>query len=73
MERHGACVSLSQAAQRLETLNDVTGPYQFAERLRSQGTPVQTREVEAGTGRVVVVEAPEQGLSLLFIERRLCP
>ena len=72
MSRHGDCVTLPEAAHRLEDLRDITNPSQFAIRLRRQGVAVQTRELLENGTRAVIVEAPERGLSMLFVPKAAC-
>ena len=72
MGRHGGCVSLQAAAQRLESLQGVSEPGDLAAKLRRQGVAVQTTETAVPGGRVIELTAPARGLAMIFVPLELC-
>lgn len=72
MGRHGGCVSLPTAAQRLESLRGVSEPDAFAAKLRRQGVEVRTTETAVPGGRMIELTAPARGLAMIFVPRELC-
>ncbi len=72
MGRHGGCVSLPTAAQRLESLRGVSEPEAFAAKLRRQGVAVRTTETAVPGGRLIELTAPARGLAMIFVPRELC-
>ena len=57
MGRHGGCVSLPQAAKRLETLQGVSEPGELAAKLRREGVAVQTTETAVPGGPMIELRA----------------
>ena len=72
MGRHGGCVSLPAAAERLETLQGVSEPGELAAKLRREGVAVRTTETTVPGGRMIELTAPARGLAMIFVPRELC-
>ena len=72
MERHGGCVSLADAAERLPALRGVATPDRLVADLRRQGEKVVAKESQLGGMRVVEVTAPALGLAVIFVPRQFC-
>jgi len=73
MERHGACIPLEKAAERLEALKGANGPKAFAENLRREGASVTVRHLDTGGPAAVEVTAKKRNLAMLFVDPALCP
>ncbi len=69
MGRHGGCVSLPAAAERLETVSE---PGELAAKLRREGVAVRTTETTVPGGRMIELTAPARGLAMIFVPRELC-
>lgn len=72
MGRHGGCATLAEAAARKDILKGISSPQDLADRLRAQGEKVGLTETKGPRGAAVFVEAPGQGLSLIFVPAELC-
>jgi hypothetical protein len=72
MGRHGGCESLSDAAKRKSEFDGVSGPRDFAAKMRRSGERVNITDQATATGRVVTVEVPGRGLSLIFVGSEVC-
>ena len=73
MGREGGCVTLDAAAERRPVFSGITTPDQLVARLRAEGEEVSRKDlVEQGGVTVVQVDAPGQGLGLIFVPRSLC-
>jgi len=72
MGRHGECKTLAEAARRKPVFSDVTTPRDLAARLRKQGVTVTMRDHKIPGGTAVALDAPDAGLSLMFVPLSFC-
>lgn len=69
MPRHGECAEISVLARKIPDIGRVTSPEQFVRLLQAKGFDVKRTDIPGGG---VEVDAPELGLSPVFVRYETC-
>jgi hypothetical protein len=68
----GECAPLTVLQRKFPDLPDVRTPDQFIAFVKTKGRSATVSTVESTRGRAVLVEVPEDQLSLTFVTGKVC-
>jgi hypothetical protein len=72
MSRHGECAEIRSLQRKIPDIGNIKDPQAFSEFMQAKGHKVFSSAMPDAQGKVLLVNVPEKGLSLIFVKGSLC-
>jgi hypothetical protein len=73
MSRHGECTDVGRALRhKFHDIPSINGPDEFAAEMKRRGFAAKVTNAYDGNSKVVLIEVPDQEISMIFVRKELC-